>query len=186
MESVSLLSLAAPPQRNTEPPQEVKATDGNAPAGSAPGSQPRQSPKQAYYWIVTHYREGDSVSGPFRLENPPRTFDDNNPVTISWIGSDQAVSYDVYRTHNEDWPAANCNCLVARDLIGTSTKDTRPDERLRAATFPALDQERVVYRPLSRPLGSMRAFHREMLDCIRREEMCRTPPSLSTVAVDGP
>lgn len=145
-------------------------------SNSAP---PATAQTSYYYWIVTHYREGDSLSGPFRVTG---SFDDKHPVTLSWQAPDKAQSFDVLRTVNGK------KYVVERGIKDTVFTDEKLNSEL--TEYTALEPAKV-YRRITRLMSNLNVFHRLKLDCIANEAgdpraFCKSPLLLSNTESDGP
>lgn len=125
-------------------------------------------PMPAYYWIVTHYRDGDSVSGPFLVSDAPATIDAKHTVTLLWQAPERALSFDVIRTTDPhpDFEQAPGKLLLVENTTRHAFVDNRADGLRPYNGTPVL---RSAFSRITRPAGNLRAFHKAMLDCIEDE-----------------
>jgi hypothetical protein len=156
----------------------------------APGISNQTPPptRTLYYWIVTHYREGDSLSGPFRVAGAPQTLDEEHPVTLVWKASDRARSFDVLRTLSGSKDSLETATTVAEGIAELTLVDTNEDGLPSLKSAPV---ETRAFRHINRLKGNLNAFHRLKLDCIAKEadnnrDVCRKPLSLKTTDSDIP
>lgn len=128
----------------------------------------------AYYWIVTHYRDGDSVSGPFLVSDAPTIIDAKHTVTLLWQAPERALSFDVIRTTdaNPDFDKASGRWLLVENTTRHAFVDDRTNGLSHYTGTPAL---RSAFSRITRPAGNLRAFHKAMLDCIEDEARGDTP-----------
>lgn len=152
------------------------------PAGQAQEQKASKKPKPAqklptapvYYWIVTHYLDGDSVSGPFRVSNAPATIDADHTVTLAWRAPERALSFDVIRTTDgrPDFDTAAHQKLLML-LIENTTNNSFTDDNNQPRDYPGPNDvplaSRKVLSRITRQSLNLRSFHKAMLDCIEEE-----------------
>lgn len=166
---VQLLAHAvAMPTPTPEPQQTSRRKRGGRVErkGTAPATPPATKP--VYYWIVTHYRDGDSISGPFLVSGAPATIDDKHTVTLLWNAPERALSFDVIRTtsSNSDFDQATDKKLLIENTTRFAYVDNNAAGLRSYNGSPAL---RAAFSRITRPAGNLRAFHKAMLDCIEDE-----------------
>jgi hypothetical protein len=148
------------------PPPEGQAQEQKASKKPKPAQKPPTAP--AYYWIVTHYLDGDFVSGPFRVSNAPATIDADHTVTLAWRAPERALSFDVIRTTDgrlDFGHAAN-----RKLLIENTTENTFLDDNDQPRDYPGTPlASRPVLSRITRQARNLRSFHKAMLDCIEEE-----------------
>jgi len=133
---------------------------------TAPPAPPTTIP--AYYWVVAHYRDGDSVSGPFLVSDAPARIDDKHSVTLLWNAPERALSFDLIRTFdpNPDFARARGKWL----LVENSTRHAYVDDDADGLRpYDGAPVQRTAFSRITRPAGNLRAFHKAMLDCIEDE-----------------
>jgi hypothetical protein len=151
-----------PEPQKTPPPKRGGRGKRKAAAPAPPATTP------AYYWIVTHYRDGDSVSGPFVVSDAPTNIDDKHTVTLLWQAPERALSFDIIRTTNPnpDFDLAEGKWL----LIENTTRHAFVDNDANGLrTYDGAPVRRTAFSRITRPAGNLRAFHKAMLDCIEDE-----------------
>jgi hypothetical protein len=119
-----------------------------------------------YYWIVTHYREGDSISGPFRVAGAPQTLDEDHPVTLVWRASDRAQSFDVLRTLSGNRDSLATAWKVREGIAESMVVDTSEDG---LGVRDCAPYETLSFRRINRLMGNLSSYHRKELDCIATE-----------------
>jgi len=76
-----------------------------------------------YYWVVTRFPIGVTVSGPFTVRNAADVLNVSQYVQIVWIPALGAVSYDLLRTPTFRFPMQPGNYALAIGLTSTSFQD---------------------------------------------------------------
>jgi hypothetical protein len=141
-----------------------------------------------YYWIVTHYREGDSISGPFRVAGVPQTLDEDHAVTLVWRASEKARSFDVLRTFSGSRDSLPTAVVVNEGLAQSTVVDTSEDGLGRPKSTPSETQS---FRRIHSLMDNLSSYHRKELDCIAKEAdvtrgQCTEGPSLRGTGSVGP
>ncbi len=129
---------------------------------------PKPSTAPVYYWIVTHYLDGDTVSGPFRVNGAPSPIDADNTVTLAWRAPERALSFDVIRTDDSQRQFDHAQRLKL--LIENTTDNTFTDDNDRPLDYQGKPSANpTVLSRITRQARNLRAFHKAMLDCIEDE-----------------
>jgi hypothetical protein len=137
-----------------------------------------------YYWIVTHFNGGESISGPFDVPDAPVSFDEKHTVTLAWRAPEKAKSFDILRSETRNPDLKDAHVLVDSNIEEPFFIDRRPSAELQV--FGGLPV--TVYRRIVRMGSNLNAFHKLELDCIFNEtlhEDYKCELKLSTTASDG-
>jgi hypothetical protein len=183
------------PQQTPTPEQRGRRNRRKHPKQPTPTPEQNHQPKPptttAYYWIVAHYREGDSISGPFRISDAPAAknggvatllLDGEHSVTLLWRAPERALSFDVIRSvADTDLSKPNGKEVLVTNLAGSSfTDDNSNPLPYKPAEYRGGRLSYVVFSRITRPASNLRAFHKAMLDCIEDEARGNTEPCTET------
>lgn len=142
--------------------------------------KPEPKPHAGYYWIVTHYREGISVSDPYQAKRAPGEDANSQDIQLVWDAPRTATGFDVYRSTDEEGTGF---CRITRRTLHQRSYRLNETSQCDPAEFP---QETVIYSQLPSQPGNLLEFHNEKLRCIEQEatsESCTEEPKLSTTPV---
>lgn len=171
----------APSQNALQQPKPEPAPAKTARGNKRPGKQVKKDPdaqsqaaparietKAAFYWIVTHYREGDSVAGPFR-KDVPAAVTSSERIQLSWGAPENAQSFDIYRTDSPDRKVfSECHgCVVAYSLRDRTYED---DLRLQAVDPKRRPRgEDITFERIATQPDNVEVFHKAKLFCLEKE-----------------
>ena len=125
-----------------------------------------------YFWIVTHYREGVSIGGPFKQDLPvPEGMDQANPVLqISWSAPATALWFDLYRSESPErsdlkiCQAPRCFAIKlniqARTFNGRAVADPK--------SAPP-ESETTIFTKIRTLPDNILEYHKRQVYCLERE-----------------
>jgi hypothetical protein len=79
--------------------------------------------RQFFYWVITWYPIGPSVTGPLFVRNAPDVLNSTDYVLIVWDAAIGAQSYDVLRTDSPIFPSVDGNYALAIGIHQTTWSD---------------------------------------------------------------
>jgi hypothetical protein len=165
------ITTPQPPKNDEKTPKKRKPTRRARRHGRHQASPTEEAEHAVYYWVVTHFREGDSESEPLLVKKAP-VYDDAHTVTLRWQPPANALSFDVLWAEcpegskpEQCMPDTLQRYLVAENIVATSITD----DKKKPTVYTSTPRVRTAFARITKPAGNLRSFHKAMLDCIELE-----------------